>query len=164
MSARPLGSPIGTSGGTSGSVPPAYEARVAAEERKSLPTLLRELVDDGRRLLRDELRLARAETRENLQSAARSLTAVGIGIALGLAAVLALAAALNQGLTVLLAEAVGPEVAVWLSPLVLAVVFGLVAWALVRKGLAGLSPRQLVPDQTLQTLREEKEWLRRASH
>jgi len=37
---------------------------------------------------------------------------------------------------------------------------GAVAWMLAKKGLALLSPRELAPDQTVETLKEDKEWLK----
>jgi hypothetical protein len=36
----------------------------------------------------------------------------------------------------------------------------LAAWFL-RRGLSRLSPQQLTPDQTVETLKEDKEWLKR---
>jgi hypothetical protein len=37
---------------------------------------------------------------------------------------------------------------------------GIAAW-LVKRGTAALNPKDLVPDETVATLKEDKEWLKR---
>ena len=49
----------------------------------------------------------------------------------------------------------------WLAALIVTAVAGAVALWFAKRGLALLSPRQLAPDQTLATLQEDKEWLKR---
>ena len=93
--------------------------RVAAEVGKPIGVLFREVVDKIRGLLREELRLAKAEMREQLALAGRNLVWIGAGAGLALAAVLILCIALNRGLTVLFSQFMAPEIAVWLVPLLL---------------------------------------------
>jgi hypothetical protein len=67
--------------------------------------------------------------------------------------------AVNRGLTALLAQAMDLEVAVWLAPLILAVVFGLIGWSLVRRGKEEMAAEGLTPRATMETIREEKRWV-----
>lgn len=138
--------------------------RLAAEARKSVPTLVRELVDEARGLIRNEIELAKAETRETFEVITRNLATLAIGFGIGLAAILALAAALNRGLTSLLAQWVSVEVAVWLAPLILGVVFALVSAALIAKAIRTIRNQTLVPARTRQTLEDDKEWLLEKTH
>lgn len=136
-----------------------HVARVAAEERKSIPTLLRDLVDEARRLVREEIRLAKAEIRESAGVAGRNLTGIALGAALGLAAVLALAAALTRGLTSLLTLWIDLAVAVWLAPLLMGLVLATASALLVLGGIRRIREQSLLPAQTKETLEEDKEWL-----
>jgi hypothetical protein len=135
-----------------------------SHERRSVPALLRDLVDETRVLLQEEVRLAKVETRETLSVIGRNLTGIAIGAGLGLAALLALAVALNRGLTVLLAQGMPLEVAVWLAPLLIAMVFGVACAVLVSRGVKTIQNQSLVPEKTRQTLKEDKEWLRSKTH
>jgi hypothetical protein len=136
-------------------------ARIAAELDKPIVVLFREVVDKIRGLLREELRLARAEVREQAVLAGRNLAWICAGAGLALAALLALCVALDRGLVVLFSQFMRPEVAVWLVPLLLGLVLAGVGMALLVKGINTLREHlDLVPEKTLQTLKEDREWLR----
>ena len=49
----------------------------------------------------------------------------------------------------------------WLAALIVTIVTGVLAAVFVRRGLARLAPSQLAPGQTVETLKEDKEWLKR---
>ena len=135
-------------------------ARMAEDFAKPIGVLFREVVDKTRALLREELRLAKAELREQAAIAARNLVWIGMGAGLGLAAVLVLCIALNRGLTVLFAQFMDPEIAVWLVPLLLGLVLAGVGAALISKGINTLREHLDLVPETRQTLKEDKEWLR----
>jgi len=136
-------------------------ARMASEIGKPIGVLLRELFDKTRALLQDELRLAKAELREQLQILGRNLAWIGVGAGLALAAILVLCIALNRGLTVLFAQFMDPEIAVWLVPLLLGLVLSGVGAALIMKGVKTMREHMnLLPEKTKQILKEDKEWLR----
>lgn len=133
--------------------------RTDPEAQKSISTLLRELFDELRALLRDEVRLAKTETSEMLTAITRNAVLVALGAAVGLAAVLVLASAIDRGLTSLFAQFMDLEVAVWLAPLVLTLVLALVAFALIKKGLDAIKRQSLVPERTVRTVKEDKQWM-----
>ena len=118
--------------------------------------LLRDLARDASELVRGELRLARVE----LSSVVRQ---IGLGTALtALGAVLLLLGGLSlaSGLVLLVGDQWLPRDRYWLAGLVFTALAGAVAAWLGRRGMAELRPSRLVPDQTLETLREDKEWLK----
>jgi uncharacterized membrane protein YqjE len=49
----------------------------------------------------------------------------------------------------------------WLAALIVTVVLGIIAAALALWGKSFISPERLGPDETLATLKEDKEWLKR---
>jgi hypothetical protein len=150
--------PEGSAGETRGD---GRAARMAAELGKPIGVLLREVVDKTRGLLREELHLAKAEIREQATLAGTNLAWIGAGAGLALAALLILCVALVRGLTVLVAQFIAPEIAVWLVPLLLGLVLAAVAAALIAKGTRALREHlSLVPEKTKQTLKEDREWLR----
>ncbi|MGQ0715560.1 MAG: phage holin family protein [Gemmatimonadaceae bacterium] len=128
----------------------------ARDNGRGIGGLLRDLADGGAALLRQELRLARAEI-------AGIAEAVGKGTALtATGAVLALlgAFALFTGI-ILLAGDQWLRDRYWLAALIGTVIAGAIAAWMARRGAAHLSPRRLLPDETVATLKEDKEWLKR---
>ena len=128
----------------------------ARENGRGIGGLLRDLADGGASLLRQELRLARAEI-------AAIAKAVGVGTALTASgAVLTVlgAFALFTGI-ILLAGDQWLRDRYWLAALIGTVIAGGIAAWMARRGAAHLSPRRLLPDETVATLKEDKEWLKR---
>jgi hypothetical protein len=114
--------------------------------------LLREVAEDGAQLARQEVQLARIEFAQ-------------IARDIGKGTVLAVAAAMLGLLTVqmlvfafvlLLGDALFRG-HYWIAALVLTVILGGVAFYLLKRGTALLSPRNIKPEQTLATLRRHKD-------
>jgi hypothetical protein len=124
--------------------------------RRSIGALLRDLAEGSTALLRSEAKLARLE----FQNLAR---AIGMGSALtAIGGVLALLGTLSllTGI-ILLAGDQWLRDHYWLAAVIVTAITGGVAYWLSRRGMALLSPKQLAPDQTVATLKEDKEWLKR---
>lgn len=130
------------------------------KERAPISSLVRDLLQDSSRLVRDEVALAKAEVKENIALYERAIGYFAIAGVLGIAAAIVLLTALNTGLTALFDQFMPLAVAVWLAPLVLFAVFGAIAFAIVQRGRAVLRGAHLKPDTTLQTVEETKEWIR----
>lgn len=106
--------------------------------------------------MRQEVRLARLEVRQLFAEVGRGTTQVAAGSVLLLIGVMAL----FTGIILLVGDAWLRD-RYWLAALIVTVVLGIIAAWLARRGVALLSPAKLAPDQTVETLREDKEWLRR---
>lgn len=130
-------------------------------DRRSIGDLLKELAHESRMLFRQEVALVKAETREKLKVLGRNLAFVGVGVVIGLLAVLALLTAVICGLIVLLVE-VGLTLgtSLWLAPLLVALVIGVVAYVLIQKGLSTLRNEGVTPQHTKETLQEHTAWMR----
>jgi Putative Actinobacterial Holin-X, holin superfamily III len=118
---------------------------------RSLPELLKQLSQETTQLVHQELELAKAELQQKGRQAGAGAGMFGGAGALGLAALGALTACF-----ILALNAVMPA---WLAALIVAVVYGIIAFVLVKQGQAKL--RQAtppVPEQTVETVKEDVEW------
>lgn len=134
---------------------------VRVRDGRSVPELIRELSSEGADLVRQEVALAKAEMNEKMAVFQRSMVSMAMGGAFMLAALLTGLWAVNRGLTALLTQVMGLEVAVWLSPLILTVVLAAVGWGMIQKGKSAMSDEGLAPKKTQATLREDKRWAQR---
>lgn len=128
---------------------------------RSLGSLIRELGDEGGRLIREEVQLAKTEIREKIEVYERNTVKMVVGGVMLLGAFFVLLVAVNRGLTVLLAQFMALSLAVWLAPLILATIAGITGWSMTRNAQSEMKREGVVPTQTMQTLREEKDWVQR---
>jgi uncharacterized membrane protein YqjE len=120
---------------------------------RSLGELLRQLSEQTTRLVHQELELAKAELQEKGRQAGMGAGMFGAAGALGLAALGALTACF-----ILALNAIIPA---WLAALIVAVVYGIIAFVLVRQGQARVKrATPPVPTQTIETVKEDVEWAR----
>lgn len=115
----------------------------------SLKVLLRELIHEITALLRQEFRLAQAETAEKIEQAQHSIIAVAAGLLLAFCGLLILL----QAAVVALAEVMAPAFA---SLLVGALTIA-IAYVLMRSGQKGLSPANIMPERTIDSMRRDRD-------
>jgi uncharacterized membrane protein YqjE len=124
------------------------------EREPPLGDLFRHLADDTTHLIRQEMNLAKVEMRQMGAAAARDAAQVGIAIGLGVVGALAMAAFLIVALGDLLGN-------YWLSALLVSVLFLVISGVLAKRVVSHFRERGLKPEQTIETLREDKEWAQR---
>jgi Flp pilus assembly protein TadB len=118
---------------------------------RSLGELLKQLSEQTTRLVHQELELAKAELTHKGRQAGAGAGLFGGAGALGLAALGALTACF-----ILALNAVMPA---WLAALLVAVVYGIIAFVLVKQGQARMKrATPPVPTQTIETVKEDVEW------
>jgi hypothetical protein len=131
---------------------------VMPDERdtRGLGALLKDLAEGSGELIRQEARLARVEASEMVRGVGVGTVAVATGGVLGLLGTLALLAGL-----ILLVGDQWLQDRYWLAALIVTVLAGGVGAFYAWRGLKSLSPGRLVPNQTVSTLKEDVEWLKR---
>ena len=118
---------------------------------RSMGELLRQLSQETTQLVHQELELAKAELQQKGKQAGAGAGMFGGAGALGLAALGALTACF-----ILALNAIMPA---WLAALIVAVVYGIIAFVLVKRGQAKLKQATPpVPEQTIETVKEDVEW------
>jgi hypothetical protein len=123
---------------------------------RSIGELFSDLSQQTADLIRQEMRLAKAELSEKLSDVGRHAAMIGAALAFGLAAVIAVAAAI----TLLLIE-VG--LAPWLAAVITAAVMGGVAFVLAQSGISALRKKTIAPVETMHSLKETTQWLKNGS-
>lgn len=117
---------------------------------KSLGELFSAMTADLSTLMRKEVELAKVEMKEEARAAGKA------GGLLGAGAFTAYLAALFVSFTVawLLDEWIPRPLAFF----IVAVIYGVAAWLLITKGRERLKTVHPVPEQTIQTLKEDAQW------
>jgi hypothetical protein len=121
----------------------------------SIGSLVRGVLMDIRDLMREELALARVEIREQAgraKLAAASLGAAAVALAFGATFLLV---AIAVGLADLL------DWPVWTGFLIVALLLSIAGLVMLSSGRKKLRSVQPVPEETVRTLKENSEWLKR---
>ncbi|MBU2958363.1 phage holin family protein [Paracoccus sp. 1_MG-2023] len=128
-----------------------------SDERKAgTGNLIAELMDHVSTLLRKEVDLARTEMGEKLNSALGGIISMAVALVFAIVALNTFSAALVGWI----AQATGLG-AGW-SSLIVTIVFGIIAVALIIRGKNALQARNLVPSKTTQSLRRDVESVKEA--
>lgn len=128
---------------------------------RPVPALLRELRDETTLLLRQEMALARAEMSDKTSRLVRHLVGAAIGAILTLAGMLFLLWAVTIGVGLALA-ALGPPwsgYAPWLAPLLVGTLVFIAGLVVAFSATRAIRRTSVVPEKTVATLKEDKEWL-----
>jgi len=118
---------------------------------RSLPELLAELTGDMTRLFRDEVELAKEELKQEGQKAGKA------GAAFGGAAVVGLLAGVS--LVMFLGFALDSFLPTWLAFLIVTILLGAIAAVLGLQGKKKVQEVNPAPEQTIETLKEDAQWL-----
>ena len=111
-------------------------------------------------LVRQEVALAKAEISEKAAQIGRRIACLAAGALLAFAGVLGLLVAAGAGLYVGLATVMDPDIALWLAPLIVGLVVGVIGLALAGASITSLKHQDLAPRKTLDSLREDTQWLK----
>ncbi len=123
-----------------------------ATQDQSIADLLRQLVEDGNHLVRTEIRLAKAEVRDNITAAVRGGIGIGIGAVLMLGAVFTLLGAAVAFLT--------PVVGAGWAAVIVGGVTLLVGGVLIASGAKKLSATSMMPDKAVRSVKQDADTIR----
>ncbi len=122
------------------------------KEERSLGDLFSELAAETSTLVRQEVSLAQTELTQKATVVGKDIGFLVVGGAVGYAALLAVLAALVIGLA--------HFIPAWLAALIVGIVVGIVAFVLISSALKSLKKTDLTPRQTVESLKEDAEWLK----
>lgn len=140
---------------------PRYNApdSSASRDNVSIADLLRDLRNETSTLFRQEVQLAKTEMTEKATRVGRNLAYLAVG---GLIAYLG-AAFLLVGLMYLVhwgltAAGVEEVISAWIAALAIGIIVGAIGYALVQKAISTLKHESVMPEQTVQSLQENRQW------
>ena len=121
-------------------------------EERSIGALFAELSQKTTTLVRQEIQLAKVEMSQKASRVGKNVGFLVIGSVVAYTGLLAVVAA---GIILL-----GQVIAYWLSAAIIGVVIAAVGAVLVVKGANTLRQEEPTPRETVETLQEDKEWLK----
>ena len=128
---------------------------VRVDPDAGLPELVRQLADDSKRLVRDEVRLAKLETAESIHDAARGGMWLGVAFGVGIVALVALTLAIATGIGQL------ANGNMWVGALVTGVLeIAIGAW-LIQRGIAKFGEPSYSLEETRAEVKETADWVGR---
>lgn len=122
------------------------------KEERSVGELLSELTRELSTLFRQEVTLAKTEMTQKASKAGKDVGFLAVGGAVAYAGFLAILAGVVLALGLVLPW--------WLSALIVGVVVAAIGYFLIRKGQTALKQIDLTPQETVETLKEDKQWLK----
>src|ERR687894_194537 len=122
------------------------------KDERSLGELFSELARDTSTLVSQEITLAKTEMSQKASRVGKDVGFLAAGGAVAYAGLLAILA----GVIVLL----GQVIPMWLSALLVGLVVVAVGYFLIKRGLDALKKEDVAPRQTIETLKEDGQWIK----
>ena len=142
--------------------PPTYPGRPypggypdPRTDDRSLGDLLGELATETSTLIRQEIALAKTEIKQDVRDVGKSAGLMAAGGAVAYAGLIVLL----FGLGLLLGELFGEDWT-WLGVFLVGLAAAAVGYSMLKKHLGTLKQIDPTPERTIQTLKEDKEWLK----
>ena len=127
-------------------------------KERSLADLIRELRDEFTVLLRQEVAMAKTEMSEKASIVSRNASSLVVGGAVAFLAITFLLLSVTGGLALMIMATEAELHAIWIAPLIVGIVIAAIAAVMIAKAKKALESTSLVPHQTIETLKEDKQW------
>ena len=128
------------------------KGNLAVKDEASLGDLFSDLAEQTGRLIRQEAALAKTEFADTAAAAGRSVGLVAAGGFIGYAGFLALMAALIVGLSYVMP--------LWLSAVIVGALLAVCSYFMVTSAIEALKKTQWAPEQTIESIKEDAQWLK----
>ena len=126
------------------------------EFESTMTPLLRGIVDDTQKLLRQEIALARVEVREDALRARDAVVGISVGAMMGYIAFIFVCFA-----AVYLLVAYQPRLPVWGAYGIVALVLAVVSWIFTSRGVRRAREIRGIPQQTVDSIQQGFQWMQR---
>lgn len=130
-----------------------HPQKPAVDPDAGIPDLIRRLTDDSKRLVSDEVRLAKLEVRENVHAGARGALWLAVAFAIGIVGLV--------GTTIFLATSIGSIANgnMWVGALATGVLELVIAVLLIKRGLGAFSGPSYTLEETRESLKDTTTWV-----
>jgi hypothetical protein len=126
------------------------------EQDRSLGELFGELSQEFSQLVRQEVNLAKAEVTQKATEAGKDVGFMAAGGAVAYIGVMAVVA----GIII----ALGHAIPLWLSAIIVGLVVAGAGYLFVQRGMSALKKANMVPQQTIESVKEDASWIREQTH
>jgi hypothetical protein len=131
----------------------------APQESRSIIDLIKELREESKHLVKQEIHLAKTEISEKMQVAGRSALYLVAGGAVAYAGLIVLLVGVSALVAMGLDRAgMQSGVAAWLGPILVGLLVLLTGFLLVVKAKKNFTNEPMKPERTISSLKENKEW------
>ncbi|MDQ4122219.1 MAG: phage holin family protein [Acidobacteriota bacterium] len=132
------------------------------QDDRSLGDLFAELASETSQLVRQEVALAQTEITNKATRVGKQVGFLVVGGAIGYAALLVILAAITIGLARIIAGLTNwtDLTSAFVAALVVGVIVGIVAYVLITNAVAKLKAANLAPNQTIESVKEDAQWLK----
>jgi hypothetical protein len=122
------------------------------KEEQSIGDLFSELAGETGTLIRQEVALAQAELTSKATTAGKNVGFLVMGGAVAYAGMLAIVAGVIMGLAYFIPA--------WIAAILVGAVIGVAAYILISSALSALKNADLKPNETVDSLKEDAQWLK----
>ena len=122
------------------------------KDERSIGDLFSELAAETGTLIRQEVSLAQAEMTAKASKVGKNVGFLAVGGAVGYAALLAILAGVIIGLSYFMPA--------WLAAILVGAVVGIAAFVLISSALAELKKTNMKPEETVESIKEDAQWLK----
>jgi hypothetical protein len=130
-------------------------------EETSITDLIRRLRDDSTTLIRDEVALAKTEVSEKISMLGKNLGSILAGAMVGYSALVLLLIAIGSlAAEGLISVGLAPAMAHFVGLASVAIVVGIISAVMVTKAIENLKTASLAPQRTIESLRNDKEFVK----
>ncbi len=131
------------------------------DDARSLTDLLKELRDESTLLFRQEVALAKTEMTDKASRTGRNVAFLAVGGAVAYAGLLIILMAAVVGLYLgLNAAGLSNATSGWLAPLIVGGVVAAIGYGLIQKAISTLKHESLAPERTVETMQDNKNWIK----
>jgi hypothetical protein len=123
------------------------------KDERSIGDLFSQLAAETGTLVRQEVALAQSELTAKASKVGKNVGFLAIGGAVGYAALLAVLAAVVIGLSNFMPA--------WAAALLVGAVVGIASFVLISSALAELKETDLTPEETVESIKEDAQWLKK---
>lgn len=127
---------------------------------ESIADLIKDLRDEAMLLVRQEVALAKTEISEKMARIVRNTAYAIAGALVAFVGLIFILQAATVAIGIGLHEAgLTEKQSLWASPLILGVIVAIVGAIFISKGIAAVKNESLVPEKTVESLKNDKEWI-----
>ncbi|HEX2639779.1 MAG TPA: phage holin family protein [Pyrinomonadaceae bacterium] len=126
--------------------------QIMQREERSIGDLFSELATETSTLIRQEMALAQTEMTQKATKAGKNVGYLAVGGAVGYAGLLAIVAGVIMGLSYLMPA--------WIAALLVGAVVAIASYVLISSGLTALKNMEVKPTATVETIKEDAQWLK----